>query len=295
MGATEELCLRWNDFESSFKNGFSRFRDRSEFYDVTLASNGVYIKAHKVILCACSPFFHEIIRNIPHDHPFIYLRDIKPKHLESILSFMYSGEVNVLKEDLEHFLSVAEELQINGLFKGVSHKNQEQKRPRISELPSSSSSPPQQSICSENNVQGSKNENQKTGPPITQTNKVMNLVEEVGGPKKRKKARRSIDRDSDRPSNPSSLVHISYLDKSELDVAIDKLICRSPSGHIYCAQCNYSTALQRSIRDHIEAKHIVTDGFECGTCSLRCKTRASLRRHHYRRHPKESDVKETPP
>eukprot|EP00096_Caligus_rogercresseyi_P007694 TRINITY_DN256_c0_g1_i3.p1 TRINITY_DN256_c0_g1~~TRINITY_DN256_c0_g1_i3.p1 ORF type:complete len:421 (-),score=171.85 TRINITY_DN256_c0_g1_i3:267-1529(-) len=118
MGSCERLCLRWNDFESNIKHGFSELRQEEDFFDVTLACGSQQIKAHKVILSACSPFFRSIIKSIPHAHPLLYLRGIQFAHLESLLCFMYNGEVNVTQEDLNNFLAVAEELKIKGLTQG---------------------------------------------------------------------------------------------------------------------------------------------------------------------------------
>ncbi|XP_040564418.1 uncharacterized protein [Lepeophtheirus salmonis] len=120
MGSTERLCLRWNDFESNIKHGFSELREEEEFFDVTLACGSKQIKAHKVILSACSPFFRSIIKSVPHQHPLLYLRGIKFNHLESLLCFMYNGEVNVTQEELNNFLAVAEELKIKGLTQNQS-------------------------------------------------------------------------------------------------------------------------------------------------------------------------------
>ena len=45
----------------------------------------------------------------------IYLRGVRTGDLESVLDFMYQGEVNVAQDNLNSFLAVAEDLQIKGL------------------------------------------------------------------------------------------------------------------------------------------------------------------------------------
>ena len=52
------------------------------------------------------------------------VKGIRFEDLQSILSFMYMGEVNVAQENLNSFLMVAEELQIKGLTQSNSSKNQ---------------------------------------------------------------------------------------------------------------------------------------------------------------------------
>jgi len=115
MGSAEKFCLRWNDFESNISVAFRELRDDKDFFDVTLACDDNQLPAHKVILSACSPFFRNILRKNPHQHPLLYLKGVKYKELQSVLNFMYMGEVNVAQEELNSFLSVAEDLRVKGL------------------------------------------------------------------------------------------------------------------------------------------------------------------------------------
>jgi len=113
--ASEKFCLKWNDFENNISVAFRDLRDEKDFFDITLACEDSQIQAHKVILSACSPFFRNVLRNNPHQHPLIYLRGMKYSDLESVLNFMYHGEVNIAQEQLNSFLAVAEELRVKGL------------------------------------------------------------------------------------------------------------------------------------------------------------------------------------
>lgn len=113
--ASEKFCLRWNDFESNISTAFRELRDDKDFFDVTLACDDEQIQAHKVILSACSPFFRTVLRRNPHAHPLLYLKGVKFSDLQSVLNFMYHGEVNVAQEELNSFLAVAEELRVKGL------------------------------------------------------------------------------------------------------------------------------------------------------------------------------------
>ena len=99
--ANEKFCLKWNDFESSISGAFKELRDDNDFFDLTLACEDNQVKAHKVILSACSPFFRTILRKNPHQHPLLYLKGLKYNDILSVLNFMYNGEVNVAQEELE--------------------------------------------------------------------------------------------------------------------------------------------------------------------------------------------------
>ena len=51
--------LKWNDFEPNIiTSAFGSIREDGELFDVTLvARGGRSIKAHKMVLAACSPLF----------------------------------------------------------------------------------------------------------------------------------------------------------------------------------------------------------------------------------------------
>jgi len=119
MGS-EKFCLRWNDFETNISSAFRELRDDKDFFDVTLACDDEQIQAHKVILSACSPFFRNVLRRNPHQHPLLYLKGVKYTDLQSVLNFMYHGEVNVAQEELNSFLAVAEDLRVKGLTQNQS-------------------------------------------------------------------------------------------------------------------------------------------------------------------------------
>jgi len=140
--ASEKFCLRWNDFESNISVAFRELREEKDFFDVTLACDDSQVQAHKVILSACSPFFRNILRRNPHQHPLLYLKGVKYKELLSVLNFMYQGEVNVAQEELNSFLAVAEDLRVKGLTQnnsGTSSSSSTEKQrapsPKISRPP----------------------------------------------------------------------------------------------------------------------------------------------------------------
>jgi len=116
MGATDEqFCLKWNDFQQSITSTFQDLREDADFLDVTVCCDGQQVRAHKVILSACSVTFRSLLKKNPAPHPVIVLWDVKPQDLAAIMDFMYHGEVNVKQDSLNAFLSVAERLQVRGL------------------------------------------------------------------------------------------------------------------------------------------------------------------------------------
>ena len=66
--------------------------------DVTLACGGRVFETHKIMLCVCSAFFRQVLTGRQSNkHPIVFLKDIRPKHLEQLLQYMYNGEINVLQ------------------------------------------------------------------------------------------------------------------------------------------------------------------------------------------------------
>jgi len=130
MSSSEKFCLRWNDFETNISVAFRELREEKDFFDVTLACDDSQIQAHKVILSACSPFFRNVLRRNPHQHPLLYLKGVKYKELLSVLNFMYMGEVNVAQEELNSFLAVAEDLRVKGLTQNNSSSESSASKPK---------------------------------------------------------------------------------------------------------------------------------------------------------------------
>lgn len=115
MSASEKFSLRWNDFESSISSNIGKLRDAQDFLDVTLVCENDQIRAHKLVISACSPFFRNILNKNPHQNPLLYMKGVKLSDMESVLDFMYYGEVSIYQNDLNSFLAVAEDLQVKGL------------------------------------------------------------------------------------------------------------------------------------------------------------------------------------
>jgi len=144
--SSEKFCLRWNDFESNISVAFRELRDDKDFFDVTLACDDEQISAHKVILSACSPFFRNILRRNPHQHPLLYLKGVKYTDLQSVLNFMYHGEVNVAQEELNSFLAVAEDLRVKGLTQNQGGASSTVRRPKSPIMKPSVTRPPDREI-----------------------------------------------------------------------------------------------------------------------------------------------------
>ncbi|XP_022116424.2 zinc finger protein 131 [Pieris rapae] len=116
--SNQEISLKWNGYQNNILcNVKELFKDEG-LSDVTLVSEGLSFKAHKVILSANSSVFRTIFQQNPHRDPIIVLHDINTNSLRTLLTFMYNGEVNVTEESLPILLKTAETLRICGLSTG---------------------------------------------------------------------------------------------------------------------------------------------------------------------------------
>lgn len=55
------------------------------------------------------------------------MRDVEFEHLQSLLEFMYAGEVNISQAELPTFLRTAESLQIRGLTDSQNNQHNNEK------------------------------------------------------------------------------------------------------------------------------------------------------------------------
>uniref|UniRef100_A0A0A9X8V3 Longitudinals lacking protein, isoforms H/M/V n=1 Tax=Lygus hesperus TaxID=30085 RepID=A0A0A9X8V3_LYGHE len=115
MAGNQQFCLRWNNHQSTLISVFDNLLESGTLVDCTLAAEGQYLKAHKVVLSACSPFFEGLFSQHYEKHPIIILKDVTFAELKAMLDYMYRGEVNISQDQLGTFLKAAESLQIKGL------------------------------------------------------------------------------------------------------------------------------------------------------------------------------------
>ncbi|KAF0293943.1 Broad-complex core protein isoform 6 [Amphibalanus amphitrite] len=62
MAASQKFCLKWNNFQNSVTSVFDSLRQDEELVDITLCCEGRKIKAHRMMLSACSPYFRDLFK-----------------------------------------------------------------------------------------------------------------------------------------------------------------------------------------------------------------------------------------
>ena len=255
---SEKLCLKWNDFQENVNTAFGSLRVDTEFADVTLAcEDGQQIEAHKVILAASSPFFQRLLGRDKHPHPLIYMRGVKFDDLLAILDFLYYGEANVPQENLESFLSIAEELQLKGLTGKTNTNMEDFGLEQKYEIPNNmpvfhKTAKSQKKPCA-----SLKSNKVNSAAESDQTVAVLNhLLENLDGLEEKVK---------------------SMMVKGQNLLA---------NGHAKAYVCNVcgKEGGNTAIKDHIEANHLEGIAVPCNLCDKSFRSRNALRKHILREH-----------
>ncbi len=111
-----EYCLRWTDHDSLIQGVCQSLLASEKFADVTLFCEGKSLQCHKFILSACSTYFDRIFSESPScPNPVIILRDVSHHQMQSLLYFIYCGEMTAEESELESLIELAQSLCIKGI------------------------------------------------------------------------------------------------------------------------------------------------------------------------------------
>lgn len=62
MGEPRRCWLRWHNYSDSVTSALESLRYDEDFLDVTLACDGHTVRAHKLVLSACSAYFRKVLK-----------------------------------------------------------------------------------------------------------------------------------------------------------------------------------------------------------------------------------------
>ena len=252
---SEKICLKWNDFTENVIASFGSIRKDIDFADVTLVcDDGQRVEAHQVILAASSSFFQSLLKSNKHSHPMIYMREVKFDDMASILDFLYFGEANVCQDNLDSFLSIAEELQFPGLMRnrdvqvpqkeGGLEPHPENPKQKHNKKPKEN-----HNLKKENTLGGAINVDEKT---IALPNDLSSHLQEL---EERVK---------------------SMMEKSSKIITFGKVKHQTKADR--CKVCG-KEGQAVNIRDHIETNHLEGIFLPCSLCEQTFKSRHKLRCH----------------
>ena len=246
----EKLCLKWNDFQENLVSSFGSLKSDQDFTDVTLACEDQQFPAHKLVLSSCSPFFRTTLKKLSKQlHPVIFMRGLKSKHLEAVLDFIYKGETNVLQEDLEGVLLLAEELQLKGLEGGGAAEEELFKAAQTQNLNMNSFA---------ENVKETRN---------IKDNKLDNMQTEVYGAMV-----------STETKSFSSKIAVS----EDVERVVSEIISKQDN-YWTCTMCQFKSPKRGHLREHAET-HIEGLQYPCNNCGKIMRSSGAFRQHIRRYH-----------
>ncbi|XP_023321932.1 protein tramtrack, beta isoform isoform X8 [Eurytemora carolleeae] len=273
----EQFCLKWNDFQQCIKSTFQDLREESDFMDVTLSCDGQQIKAHKVILSACSLTFKNLLKQNPSQNPVILLWDVSPRDLSSILDFMYNGEVNVKQEHLNSFLSVAEKLRVRGLCqnngKDTNKPKDNKTKVRAAEPSETPAKRPKFDQIDDDEIE----EIKPTEPPTVKQERLETVTPGFSAAV---------------PPQSVQVVGEAFTEEfaetedygeyyEDGNYGVDPVDQGQAGKDLFCSYCFKEFSRKDNLRNHIRDVHEnVGKVFSCPLCRKNCKSESALRMHH---------------
>ena len=252
---SEKFCLKWNDFETNISSSFGSMRDDQDFSDVTLAvDGGINIEAHKVILAASSSLFSTLLKQNKHTHPLLFMRGIQTRQLNAVVGFIYHGEVNILQEDLNDFLNLAEDLQLKGLNNPKEANEDNIKQPSKTQTKSSPTKTHYNSYPKKNLQAVVENNTEDTPMEHFEETAVVPMYSPV----------------------LKTITNYDELDEN-INLMIEKLEHGGKFACKVCGKIEYKDKF--NIRNHIEGKHIEGVSHPCNHCGKTFRSRNSLSTH----------------
>lgn len=115
MSTTQAFCLRRSNHLIDMVDDLDQMLKDENMVDVSLSCEDGLIKAHKIILSACSTYFRQVFSKVNHSplqYPIIIIKDMPYQDLKYIIDFIYRGEVTVpqgmqiLKKNGQNFQSI---------------------------------------------------------------------------------------------------------------------------------------------------------------------------------------------
>ena len=184
------------------------------------------------------------------------MRGVKSEDLTAIVDFLYSGEANVLQENLDTFLALAGELRLKGLMGGADETNE---------------------IQQENSLKSKPNHGQSTFPLVMkEDNKKCQILEN----KDDLRTVALIGNNFSEYMEELDLRVKSMMEKGSNTISYGKgRLCKAN----VCKICGKEGQVV-AIRDHIEANHLEGISLPCNLCGKTFRSRNSLKVHKFRDH-----------
>ncbi|KAK2728051.1 uncharacterized protein LOC136030598 [Artemia franciscana] len=108
--------LRWNKFNTVFQNTFSEIYASQELTDMSFFVEDNFIKCHKIVISAASPYFRQILVRLTEVNPVVVLDNVSYSVFSALINFIYCGEIEVDHDLLKPVVDTGKRFRVVGLF-----------------------------------------------------------------------------------------------------------------------------------------------------------------------------------
>merc|ERR1712098_780205 len=263
----EKVLLTVDDSRKNVSRTYSSLRNEIDYFDATLVSeDGVHFYAHKVVLAASSQFFQTSFKAADHPKPMLFFSGINSNLLNSIVDFIYYGEVEISKKNMKSFFEVAERFKMDGipkLHENDIYNNDETNEDTIEEP-----------------FQFDKSIEEPIQPSVVQLPIKEELIED--------------NLDLNASMNNSSTQSAEFDDPIQTNsheeaMKVIEELCVKTDDVWFCKRCDKSFPLKQKLKYHLE-KHVRGLSYECSICFEVCRSKFILANHKKRKHHSKSDI-----
>jgi len=271
------ILINWGEFKPHLiTNQKDLFKDK-HFADVTLITDDEkQLKAHKVILSACSPFFRNMLITNPHSHPMFFMKGIKNHQMKALLQFMYCGETRIFDDLIDEFISIAQDLKIKELSSKILFDKSDEEAVDVSvhndaDCKTQSEKSTHSTFAEISEFIGS--QDHITGPSFTENEDQIELVEN--------------NKDHEDRHEEQSHIIEDYGQHHEKIVVVTEERSKkiAPIGNALhkCHLCDTVLSSKHRLRIHIESIHQGIR-YPCDQCNYKATNKDHLKRHNQIRH-----------
>ena len=299
---------------------------KSQFLDVIIVNEEKEWGAHKLILSSASPVLRRILDRGPAMQSLIYLIGTKSSVIEALLNFIYEGEASVRMTDVQNFMRLGNDLQLEGIYNDVNDEilsNMQQHRTTkncskvnkndllFQGTTSVSQRIKKETLHEHENYQMESelnpHDSEEMDSNVTRQDLKKSLEKNSGTSSDNAlqfevfneqdvdlNKVRSYKKDNDLLSIGKSIPIDSTLPVtsiSEFCEAISPFMVKFGSRHWKCSACPYSSDFRQHVMDHAET-HLGPLLFVCTFCQMEFARHQFLRRHVKKQHREFKDKSE---
>ena len=255
MSVKGNYHIDWDDFTATSSERFQNLVGKKEFSDVTLVSDdGTRVPSHQVILASGCTFFEKLLVEETSKNPLIFLRGVEAILLEPLLNFLYTGSAEVSEDLITQFVTLAEDLGVEGLAKTSPDQNKDPIDTTIKE--------------------GAAEDKAEVAKIIAKSleNSIKEEPKTTNFPKECQKCQ-AVFNDRDNWTK-----HVRLHPNPKRNASMIKLPERDGDGLLNCFDCNKKVKCHSNFRRHVRIHHMKID-FQCGKCDFQHRDEAMVSRH----------------